>query len=287
MAPPPTCSRPGRYCSPASACCSASRAPRRWPCSPAPGAHPVSARRAWSSWPRCCSVRGLHGRCPRRDPGAGRRRRRRRARPRDLPAYTVLVPVYQEANVVADLIDNLGALDYPREKLEIFLLMEENDSETIEAARGRAPAVDDHVPDRAAGPPADQAQGVQRGPVLRSRRVPGDLRRRGQARTRPAEEGGDRVPARWRPARVRAGGAELLERLRTTGSPGCSPWSTRSGSTTCSPGSTGCACRSRSAARRTTSGPAACACSAAGTRSTSPRTPTSASAPPCWAAPSG
>ena len=59
--------------------------------------------------------------------------------PRDLPTYTVLVPVYREANVVADLIDNLGALDYPREKLEIFLLMEENDAETIEAARAARP----------------------------------------------------------------------------------------------------------------------------------------------------
>src|SRR5690606_35296644 len=29
----------------------------------------------------------------------------------DLPMYTVLVPVYREANVVADLIENLGALD--------------------------------------------------------------------------------------------------------------------------------------------------------------------------------
>jgi cellulose synthase/poly-beta-1,6-N-acetylglucosamine synthase-like glycosyltransferase len=59
--------------------------------------------------------------------------------PRELPAYTVLVPVYKEANVVADLIANLGALDYPREKLEILLLMEENDTETIEAARAARP----------------------------------------------------------------------------------------------------------------------------------------------------
>ena len=67
----------------------------------------------------------------------------------DLPTYTVLVPVYREANVVADLIDNLGALDYPREKLEILLLLEEDDTETIEAARAARPPVDDHVPDRA------------------------------------------------------------------------------------------------------------------------------------------
>jgi glycosyltransferase XagB len=59
--------------------------------------------------------------------------------PRELPTYTVLVPVYKEANVVADLIENLGALDYPREKLEILLLLEENDTETIEAARAARP----------------------------------------------------------------------------------------------------------------------------------------------------
>jgi cellulose synthase/poly-beta-1,6-N-acetylglucosamine synthase-like glycosyltransferase len=59
--------------------------------------------------------------------------------PRDLPTYTVLVPVYREANVVADLIANLGALDYPPEKLEIFLLLEEGDTETIEAARAARP----------------------------------------------------------------------------------------------------------------------------------------------------
>ena len=59
--------------------------------------------------------------------------------PRDLPTYTVLVPVYEEANVVADLIANLGALDYPREKLEILLLLEENDTATIEAARAARP----------------------------------------------------------------------------------------------------------------------------------------------------
>ena len=58
---------------------------------------------------------------------------------RDLPTYTVLVPVYQEADAVADLIDDLGALDYPREKLEILLLMEANDTATIEAARAARP----------------------------------------------------------------------------------------------------------------------------------------------------
>jgi cellulose synthase/poly-beta-1,6-N-acetylglucosamine synthase-like glycosyltransferase len=57
----------------------------------------------------------------------------------ELPAYTVLVPVYEEANVVGGLIENLRRLDYPHEKLEILLLMEEEDSETIEAAKAADP----------------------------------------------------------------------------------------------------------------------------------------------------
>ncbi|MBT0770861.1 glycosyltransferase [Kineosporia sp. J2-2] len=52
----------------------------------------------------------------------------------ELPMYTVLVPVYREANIVADLIGNLGGLDYPPEKLEILLLLEEEDDETRMAA---------------------------------------------------------------------------------------------------------------------------------------------------------
>ena len=57
----------------------------------------------------------------------------------DLPVYTVLVPVFREANVVADLVDNLGALDYPPDKLQILLLLEESDTETIDAAKAARP----------------------------------------------------------------------------------------------------------------------------------------------------
>ncbi|MBM6404436.1 glycosyltransferase [Phycicoccus sp. CSK15P-2] len=57
----------------------------------------------------------------------------------DLPSYTVLVPVFREANVVAHLIENLGALDYPPEKLQILLLLEQDDDETREAALASRP----------------------------------------------------------------------------------------------------------------------------------------------------
>lgn len=57
----------------------------------------------------------------------------------ELPRYTVLVPLYREAAVVPGLIENLARLDYPPEKLEVFLLIEEDDPETLEAAKAARP----------------------------------------------------------------------------------------------------------------------------------------------------
>lgn len=56
-----------------------------------------------------------------------------------LPRYTVLVPVFREANIVARLIDNLGALDWPADRLEILVLVEEEDDETRAALEARTP----------------------------------------------------------------------------------------------------------------------------------------------------
>jgi glycosyltransferase XagB len=58
---------------------------------------------------------------------------------RRLPRYTVLVPVYREANVIGELMGNLAELDYPAEKLEVLILLESDDTETIEAARAAEP----------------------------------------------------------------------------------------------------------------------------------------------------
>ncbi|MBO0821367.1 MAG: glycosyltransferase, partial [Nocardiopsaceae bacterium] len=57
-------------------------------------------------------------------------------RDEDLPLYTVLAPMFREANVLPQLAANLAALDYPVHKLDVLLLLEENDTETIEAAAG-------------------------------------------------------------------------------------------------------------------------------------------------------
>lgn len=57
----------------------------------------------------------------------------------ELPLYTVLVPCYREANVVEDLINNLASLDYPADKLDVLLLLEEDDVETRAAATAARP----------------------------------------------------------------------------------------------------------------------------------------------------
>lgn len=57
----------------------------------------------------------------------------------DLPMYTVLVPVYHEANIIDKLIANLGALDWPTSRLEILVLLEEDDVETVAAAKATNP----------------------------------------------------------------------------------------------------------------------------------------------------
>jgi cellulose synthase/poly-beta-1,6-N-acetylglucosamine synthase-like glycosyltransferase len=55
----------------------------------------------------------------------------------DLPRYTILIPLYKEISVLNSLTTSLGRLDYPADKLEIFLLLEEDDVDTIQAARER------------------------------------------------------------------------------------------------------------------------------------------------------
>ncbi|WP_084327148.1 glycosyltransferase [Salinarimonas rosea] len=51
----------------------------------------------------------------------------------DLPVYTILVPLADEARVVRRLAEDLLALDYPPEKLDIKLLVEADDGATAAA----------------------------------------------------------------------------------------------------------------------------------------------------------
>lgn len=49
---------------------------------------------------------------------------------KELPVYTILLPLYHEANIAEKIVRNMGRLDYPKEKLDVKLLLEADDDET-------------------------------------------------------------------------------------------------------------------------------------------------------------
>lgn len=51
----------------------------------------------------------------------------------DLPRYTILVPLYREANVVLPLVRALSSLHYPARSMEVLLVLEPDDAETLSA----------------------------------------------------------------------------------------------------------------------------------------------------------
>jgi cellulose synthase/poly-beta-1,6-N-acetylglucosamine synthase-like glycosyltransferase len=57
---------------------------------------------------------------------------RGRLRDRDLPVYTVLAPLYREAASLRGLVAAIRLLDYPREKLDVKLIVEADDHETCD-----------------------------------------------------------------------------------------------------------------------------------------------------------
>jgi glycosyltransferase XagB len=54
---------------------------------------------------------------------------------RKLPVYTILIPMYRENHIANKLLNSVEKLDYPKSKLDIRLLLEENDQEMIETIR--------------------------------------------------------------------------------------------------------------------------------------------------------
>lgn len=51
----------------------------------------------------------------------------------DLPVYTILVPLYREAEVLPKLVDAIRNIDYPKSKLDVKLIVESDDELTINA----------------------------------------------------------------------------------------------------------------------------------------------------------
>ena len=53
----------------------------------------------------------------------------------ELPVYTLLVPLFHESEMLPHILQNIAEIDYPKEKLDVKILMEEEDTETLEKAR--------------------------------------------------------------------------------------------------------------------------------------------------------
>lgn len=61
-----------------------------------------------------------------------------RARPSptaDLPVITLLIPLYREAEVLPDLINAIANIDYPADRLDVKLLIEADDADTLKVAQ--------------------------------------------------------------------------------------------------------------------------------------------------------
>ena len=129
---------------------------------------------------------------------------------RDLPVYTLLVPLYRETEVLSALVAGVSRLDYPKEKLDVKLLLEEDDTETIVAARlANLPSFFDItiVPD---GLPKGKPKACNYG-LLHARRIRGDLRRRGRSGAGPTEEGAGRFREHARQRHMHSIEAQLLQ----------------------------------------------------------------------------
>lgn len=52
-----------------------------------------------------------------------------------LPIYSIMCPLYREKEVLPLFVANMEGLNWPKSKLDVLLLLEENDTETIEVAK--------------------------------------------------------------------------------------------------------------------------------------------------------
>ncbi|MFJ3801172.1 glycosyltransferase [Streptomyces sp. NPDC090088] len=84
----------------------------------------------------------------------------------ELPTYTVLVPAYQEEEVIGDTVRWLADLDYPRDKLEILVLVERRDEATACAVRAVQPPDFVRVVPLAPGPPQTKPRSCNLGLML-------------------------------------------------------------------------------------------------------------------------
>ena len=58
---------------------------------------------------------------------------------KNLPVYSILAPLYRESEVIPTLIKSLKNLNYPKNKLDVLFLVEEDDKETLKAIKEQSP----------------------------------------------------------------------------------------------------------------------------------------------------
>jgi len=83
-----------------------------------------------------------------------------------LPGYTILVPAYQEQDVIGDMIRCLEKLDYPKDRLEALILVERRDTATKEAIMAAAPAEFIRIVEIPAGKPQTKPRSCNAGLLL-------------------------------------------------------------------------------------------------------------------------
>ncbi len=54
---------------------------------------------------------------------------------KNLPIYSILCPLYKEAHIIPHFLEAIGKLDYPKNKLDVLLLLEEDDTESIDSVK--------------------------------------------------------------------------------------------------------------------------------------------------------
>ncbi len=56
----------------------------------------------------------------------------------ELPIYSIFCPLFREAHMIPGFLEAIEKIEWPKDKLDIMLLLEENDKKTIAAARAMA-----------------------------------------------------------------------------------------------------------------------------------------------------
>lgn len=52
-----------------------------------------------------------------------------------LPTYSIILPLHKEKQVLAQIVSHINSIDYPKNLLKVFLVLESSDEETIAALR--------------------------------------------------------------------------------------------------------------------------------------------------------